>query len=85
MWSMRHVVVVADDGVQHFLARLAVALGQLRADLRVAAFHLVVGRLADVVQQAAAPGQRAVQAELVGHHARTGGRLPELCCSTFWL
>ena len=35
----------------------------------MAAFQLVVGRLADVVQQAAAAGQVAVQADLFGHHA----------------
>ena len=49
--------------------RLAVALGQLGADGRVAAFHLVVGRLADVVQEARSGGPGAVEAELLGHHA----------------
>ena len=62
------VVVVADGGVNH-LGPLAVALQQIGADLRMPAFGLVVGRLADVVQQAAAPGQRAVQADFVGQHA----------------
>ena len=33
----RHVVVMADDGVQDFLAGFAVALGQLGADLGMAA------------------------------------------------
>ena len=45
--------------MDHF-GPLAVALQQVGADLRVAALGLVVGRLADVVQQAAAAGQRAV-------------------------
>ena len=59
--------MVAGDGVQHFWPGFAVALGQFGADLRVAAFHLVIGRLADVVQQAAAARQRAVEADLVRH------------------
>ena len=39
----------------------------------MAALGLVVGRLADVVQQAAAPGQRAVEADFLGHHAGDEG------------
>ena len=62
---------MAERGVDHLLA-LAVPLGQLGADRGVAAFHLVVGRLADVVQQPAAPAQGAVEADLLGHHARSG-------------
>ncbi len=61
--------------MQHLLARLAIAPGQLCADLRVSALHLVVGRLAHVVQQAAAPRQAPVQAQLLGHHAAQVGHL----------
>ena len=61
--------MVPGDGVQHFLARLAVPLGQLGPDLRVAPFHLVVGRLADVVQEGAPAGEARVQPDFAGHHA----------------
>ncbi len=61
-------------GVDHF-GPLAVALQQVGADLGMAAFGLVVGRLADVVQQAATPGQRAVQPDFLGHHAGDEGHL----------
>ena len=46
----------------------------------MAAFGLVVGRLADVVQQAAAAGQLAVEAHLLGQHAGEEGhfdRVPQ--------
>ena len=62
------VVVVAEGGV-HDLGLLAVPLEEVGADLGMAPFQLVVGRLADVVQQAAAAGQVAVQADHLGHHA----------------
>ena len=75
--------MVPGGGVDH-LGPLAVALQQVGADLGVAAFGLVVGRLADVVQQAAAAGQGAVQADLLGHHAGDEGHFDE-CRSTFWL
>ena len=52
------------------LARFAVAFGKLGADRRMAAFHLVVGRLADVVEQATPPTKRAGETDLLGHHAR---------------
>ena len=68
------VVVVAGGGVDHFAA-LAVALEQVGADLGVAAFGLVVGGLADVVQQAAPPGQHAVHADLFGQHPGQEGHL----------
>ena len=51
-----NIVVVPQRGVDH-LGTLAVALQQFGADFGVAAFGLVVGRLADVVQQPAAAGQ----------------------------
>ena len=73
------VVVMPEGGVDDLLA-LAVALGQLGPDGRVAPFHLVVGRLADVVKQPAAPPERAVEADLLGHHAgqeRNLERVPE--------
>src|SRR5438552_1407011 len=65
----RDVVMVAEDGVQDLLAGFPVALGQLGADLGMAALHFMIGRLADVVQQAATPRQLAVQSELFRHHA----------------
>ena len=46
----------------------------------MAAFHVVVGRLADVVQQAGAAGEVAVEADLLGHHAgeeRDFDRVPQ--------
>ena len=65
----RDVVMVAEDGVQDLLAGFPVALGQLGADLGMAALHFMIGRLADIVQQAATPRQLAVQSELFRHHA----------------
>ena len=62
------LVVVRLDGVHHVLG-LAVPAGDLRADQRVAALHLVGQGLADVVQHGAALHQRRVHAELAGHHA----------------
>ena len=70
---------MAEGGVHDFRL-FAVALEQLGADLGMAAFHLVVGRLADVVQQAAAAGQVAVEAHFFGHHAgeeRDFDRVPQ--------
>ena len=64
-----HVVVVAESGVHHLRALRRSRLSEVGADLGVAALDLVVGGLADVVQQAAPPGQVAVQADLFGHHA----------------
>ena len=46
----RNVVVVARDRMQHVGVRFAVTLGQLGANLWVTAFHLMVSRLADVMQ-----------------------------------
>ncbi len=50
----------------------------------MAALGLVVGRLADVVQQAAAPGERAVQADLSAIMPARNATSIE-CRSTFWL
>ena len=41
----------------------------------MAAFGLVVGRLANVVQQSATPGEGAVQPDFLGHHAGNEGHL----------
>ena len=73
------VVVVAEGGVDDFGA-FAVALEQVGADLRMAAFGVVVGRFADVVQQAGAAGQVGVHAHFFGHHAgdeRHFDRMPQ--------
>ena len=63
------VVVMPERGVDN-LATLAVSLGQLGPDDRVAPFHLVVGRLADIVKQAASPPERAVETDLLGQKSR---------------
>ena len=71
--------MVAEGGVDDFGA-FAVALEQVGADLRVAAFRVVVGRFADVVQQAGAAGEDGVHAHLFGHHAGDEGhfdRVPQ--------
>ena len=66
---------VDDGGVD------AVTLRQLRAEVRVRALDLVVDRLADVVEEAAAARDLDVGAELVGDHGGEVGGLdgvPEL-------
>ena len=73
------VVVMAEGGVDDF-GVFAVTLEQVGADLRVAAFGVVVGRFADVVQQAGAAGQVGVHAHFFGHHAgdeRDFDRMPQ--------
>ena len=77
------VVVMAQRGVDHFRP-FAVALEQLGADLGMAAFGFVVGRLADVVQQAAAAGQRAVSPSSSAIMPVRKATSIE-CRSTFWL
>lgn len=42
-------------------------LGQVRADLGVGAFYLVIHRFPDVMQQSSPFGQRHVSADLRGH------------------
>src|SRR5262249_18288704 len=81
-----HVVVVARDGVEDLLARLPIALGQFGADLRVAALHLVVRGLADVVWQPAAPPRATLRpspilSAIMPHSSATSIE----CCNTFWL
>ena len=51
------------------LLRLAVSARQLGTDERVAALHLVIGGLADVVEQPAPPPQGPIQAEFLGQEA----------------
>ncbi len=60
--------------VDHLVA-LAVASGQLGSHRGVPSFHLVVGRLADIVQQAATPANRARKPHLGGQHAGQVGHL----------
>src|SRR5688572_8342755 len=61
----RHVAVVAGGGVEHRFG-LVEAAQEVHADLRVTALGLVVHRLANVVQQPAAPRELPVEPELVG-------------------
>ena len=70
---------MAEGGVDDFGA-FAVALEQVGADLRMAAFRVVIGGFADVVQQAGTAGEVAVQAHFFGHHAgeeRDFDRVPQ--------
>ena len=48
----------------------AVAFEEVGPDLRVATLHVVVGRFADIVQQAGAAGEDGVHPEFFGHCAR---------------
>jgi len=68
------VLVVGLDRV-HDALRLAVLLGELLRDLGVRAVHLMVDRLADVVEEAGAPGDLDVRAELGRHDAGEVGHL----------
>ena len=54
---------------------LVVPASEVGPDLRVAALDLVVDGLADVVQEARAPRQFGVEAELLGEHGRQVGHL----------
>ncbi len=63
-----HVLVVALDGVHHDLV-LAVLARRLAAELGVRALALEVDGLADVVEEARAPREGRVEAELGGHGA----------------
>ena len=74
-----NVVVMPQRGVDDF-GPLAVALEQIGADFGMAAFGLVIGGLADVVQQPAAAGQPAVEPHFLGQHAGEKGdfdRMPQ--------
>ena len=62
------------DGVDD-VGRFVVLAGKLNAELDVAALHLVVDRLAEVMQQAGALGQRHVHAELAGQQTGDVGDL----------
>ena len=70
--------------VDHF-GPFVVTLENVGADLGMPPFGLVIRRLANVVQQAAAPRQPAVQADFLGHHARSRNATSIECRSTFWL
>ena len=76
---------MAGDSVQHILVRLAVTFGQFGTDLGMPALHLVIGCLADIVQQIrsgelAWPSMPSSSA-IMPHRWATS----ILCCSTFWL
>src|SRR5690606_37488911 len=68
------VAVVARHGVHHF-RRLAVLLQQFDADGQVAAFHLVVHSLANIMEQSGPAGNRHVGPQLHGHEAGQVGDL----------
>src|SRR6516162_5680041 len=67
-----NIVVVPQCGVHDFGA-FTVALEQFGPDGRVAPFHFMIGRFADVVQKAAAAGEVAIEAQLLGEHSREKG------------
>ena len=69
-----HVTVVRLDGVDDDGA-LLVLLRKLHAPLDMAAFHLVVDGLAEVVQQTCALGKRHVHAQLAREQPRNVGDL----------
>ena len=60
--------MVGLNGVYDSFALLVLA-GDIHADFHVGALHLVVHRLADVMQQTGAAGDDWVDAQLAGHHA----------------
>ena len=76
--------MVADGGANH-LGPLAVAFQQVGADFRVAALGLVVGGLADVVQQAAAPGEPCRQSPISSANMPAMKATSMLWRRTFWL
>ncbi len=61
--------MVSTDRVEHGVF-LAVLLGEVHADLGVPALHLVVHRLADIVQEPAAASEATVKTELVCNQLR---------------
>jgi hypothetical protein len=79
-----NVGVVPADRVENRLALLAELPGELHADRRVAALHLVVHRLPDVVEEAGAPGDLPVEPELVGDHLADRNATSIEWRSTFW-
>ena len=60
--------LLGNYSTRYNLFLLAVAFAQIGADFRMATLDLVVDGLAEIVQQAAAAGQSAVQAQLFGNH-----------------
>ena len=59
---------MAEGGVHDFGA-FAVSLQEVGSDLGMAAFHVVIGGFADIVQQARAASERGIHAEFFRHHA----------------
>ncbi|MPN62693.1 hypothetical protein SDC9_210446 [bioreactor metagenome] len=55
------------DGVYH-VGRFLIFLGKIRADFYMGAFHLVVNRLADIVQQPCPFRQFCVRTDLGRHN-----------------
>ena len=68
------VVVVAADRVEDDVVFAELA-AEVHADVRVAALDLVVHGLADVVEEPAAAGDGAVEAQLVGDDLTEVGQL----------
>ena len=78
----RDVAVVAADGVEHGFGLVELA-AELHADRRVAAFLVVVHGLADVVQQAGAAGEGAVEAAARRRSSAQRNATSMECRSTF--
>lgn len=62
------IVMVSGGSVDDFGA-FAVAFKEFGTDGRVSAFHFVISGFADVMEEAAASGECAIESELFGHHA----------------
>jgi hypothetical protein len=59
---------MGSDGVDDFLG-LAVSAKDFYADFNMAAFHVMVQRFADIVEQPCSPRNFAVDLQFVSHHA----------------
>ena len=64
-----NLVVVSQGGMDDF-GRFAMAFEDIGADFGVSPFHIMVGGLANVVQQSAAAAQGTVQADQFRQHPR---------------
>ncbi len=69
-----HLVVVSTDGVAN-LGLLLILLGELHTDHGVRQLGLVIGHLADIVQQTGTAGMLGVQTQLGSHDTGQVGRL----------
>ena len=58
--------VVTTDRVEDGFVFLAVLGGEVHPDLGVSAFHFVVHRFPDVMEESCAPSESSVESELVG-------------------